>query len=101
MIFNVHKKIISINFPRPLYNYENNQVRRKDSSSQPSRAPGAPYADMPDLPPPDTFPNLFENLPGPYGSTGQGFFGSFNTKDRDFFDSSSSFASKPIRGEFI
>ena len=81
-----------------MYNYENNQVRRKDSSSPPSRA-AAPYADIPDLPPPDTFPNLFENLPGPYGNSDQGFFGSFNTKDRDFFDSPSSFASKPIRGD--
>ena len=73
---------------RPTYNYENNEVRRKDSSK--------PYDRIPDLPPPEAgFPNLFENLPGPYGKPG-GFFGSFITKDNDY-----SYASKPIKGKLF
>lgn len=75
---------------RPTYNYENNEVRRKDSPS-----PTAPYDTIPDLPPPDAaFPNLFENLPSsPYGKPG-GFFGSFNTKEKDFSATPNSYSSK-------
>lgn len=78
---------------RPTYNYENNEVRRKDSASR-------PYDTIPDLPPPDnTFPNLFENLPGPYGKTG-GFFGSFNTKHDNYpVTQSSYFTERPITGK--
>ena len=80
-------------FLRPTYNYENNEVRRKDSSK--------PYDRIPDLPPPDTgFPNLFENLPTPYGTSG-GFFGSFKTKDSDYSVTPGSYASKPIKGKFL
>ena len=108
---------------RPTYNFENNEVRRKDSSR-------TPYSEIPDLPPPDAgkearvdcfkacdwsvqdhccapialiqelehplttgFPNLFDNLPDKF--SGSGFFGSFNTdtKTNDY-----SYQSKPIRG---
>ena len=83
---------------RPTYNYENNEVRRKDSPS-----PTAPYDTIPDLPPPDAaFPNLFENLPSsPYGKPG-GFFGSFNTEEKDFSATPNSYSSKsqPTKGIF-
>ena len=79
---------------RPTYNYENNEVRRKDTSS--------PYDTIPDLPPPESsgFPNLFQNLPGQYGKT-SGFFGTFNTKNNDYSDSPSSYQNTRVTGKVV
>ena len=58
-----------------------------------------PYDKIPDLPPPSPesgFPNLFENLPGPYGKA-SGFFGSFNTKESGY--QASLYGSRPSSGK--
>ena len=65
---------------RPLYGYEKNEIRRKDSTD-------SPFEKIPDLPPMnDKFPNLFSHLPSKYGD---GFFGGFDDN----------FSMKPLAGK--
>lgn len=72
--------------------YTSNQVRRKYQESPGYTRNEETYDRIPDLPPPDLFPNLFSNLPAAYGEE-DGFMNSFD-KDSDISVKPISFNSK-------
>merc|ERR1711892_382362 len=77
--------------------YMSNQVRRKYQESPGYTENEETYDRIPDLPPPNSFPNLFSNLPEADGE-GDGFMNSFD-KDSDFSVNPISFNSKLIPGK--
>merc|ERR1719427_1349184 len=73
-----------------------NEVRRKDQGSTGYVRNEETYEKIPDLPPPDSFPNLFSNLPTAYGDE-NGFMNNYD-KDKEISVKPISFNPKLVPG---